>query len=91
MPPWPTGAVRAPARRSSGGSVFPAQSDRIEWMEALLLLFAFSSPIWTPIVFIAFALGRQKFSLAFLFAFITAEAVSLAIFVTMVSHAIPRQ
>ena len=47
----------------------------------MLYIFGFllvsSSPIWVPLVALAYAIGRKKFSLLFLFAVLTAEAISL--------------
>jgi hypothetical protein len=51
-------------------------------MREFLLSFMLSSPLWTPIVFGAYALGKKQFGLAFLFLFITSEAVSLVMCMT---------
>ena len=41
-------------------------------------LFLITVPFWLPIVAAAYAIGKRQFSLRFLFAVITAEALSLA-------------
>ena len=38
-----------------------------------------TGPIWVPVVFLAYALGRRQFSLMFLFVAITTEAIALAV------------
>jgi len=52
-------------------------------MEGLFLLFGgafiLSAPLWVPLVALAYAIGRKRFSLLFLFALITAEAISLGL------------
>lgn len=48
---------------------------------ALLITLVYSSPIWIPLVFLAYAVGRRRVGLLFFFALITAEAISLAIYV----------
>jgi hypothetical protein len=60
-------------------------------MHALLLLLAISSPLWIPIAFAAYAVGRRRFNLKLLFAFLTVEAIALAVFVTMVRDAVPER
>jgi hypothetical protein len=59
---------------------------------AMLALYAaVSSPLWVPLVAIAYAAGRRKFSLLFLFVAITAEACALGIlmfFAYLFAHAV---
>jgi hypothetical protein len=38
-----------------------------------------SSPLWVPIPFLCYAITRKRFSVAFLFLLLTAEALSLAV------------
>jgi hypothetical protein len=49
-------------------------------MHDLLLAFMYSCPLWTPLIFGAYALGKKQFGVAFLFALLTAEAVSFVPF-----------
>lgn len=44
------------------------------WIAALLI----SSPLWIPLLFVAYAVGRRQFSLKLLLGLITAEAFALA-------------
>jgi hypothetical protein len=50
-------------------------------MFIVLLLFALleSAALWIPIAFVAYAIGRRQFSIKWLFLFLAAEAVGLAI------------
>jgi hypothetical protein len=43
----------------------------------LIISMVFGSPVWLPIVFAAYAIGRRQFSLLVLFLLLTAEAVSI--------------
>jgi hypothetical protein len=54
-------------------------------MFIVLLLFALleSAPLWIPIAFVAYAVGRRQFSISWLFVFIAAEALGLAITISM--------
>jgi hypothetical protein len=57
----------------------------------LALYAAVSSPVWVPFVAIAYAVGRRKFSLLFLFGAITAEACALGVlmfFAWLFTHAV---
>jgi hypothetical protein len=47
-------------------------------MMGVALCWACSAPLWVPLVFLAFAVGRRRFSMWLLFALLTAEAVSTA-------------
>lgn len=38
-----------------------------------------SSPLWVPILFLCQAIAQRRFSLEFLFLFMTAEAISLGV------------
>jgi hypothetical protein len=45
--------------------------------ELVALLVIIASPLWVPILFVCYAIVEKRFSLAFLFLFVTAEAISL--------------
>ena len=45
-------------------------------MIGVLLCWFCSAPLWVPLVFVAFAIGRKRFGLGQLFALVTVEAVS---------------
>lgn len=49
----------------------------IELIALFGMLFSVSVPLWFPIVAAAYAVGRKRFSLRFLFVVITAEAILL--------------
>jgi hypothetical protein len=57
--------------------VDPAIAAYIVFVSLLL-----SSPLWVPVAFFAYAVGRRQYSLQALFAFFILEAVSLAVAVT---------
>jgi branched-subunit amino acid transport protein len=46
-------------------------------MLEFLLVFLYTAPLWTPIVFAAYAAGRKQWGTRFLFALVAAEALSL--------------
>ena len=55
--------------------------------EALIIIpwgLALLSPFWIPMVFLAFAIGRRRFGIGFLFALLTVEAISIAFFVAVI-------
>ena len=37
-----------------------------------------SAPVWIPVVFAAYAIGRKQYGLKLLFALVTVEAIALA-------------
>ncbi len=43
------------------------------------LLFGYVSFLWVPLVFLTYAIARRRVSLRFYFAFITIEAVAIAV------------
>jgi hypothetical protein len=43
----------------------------------LVALVTITSPLWVPILFVCYAVVQKRFSLAFLFLFVTAEAICL--------------
>jgi hypothetical protein len=45
----------------------------------LFIFLVFPAPIWIPIVFAAYAIGRRRFGLGVLMALMTAEALSLGL------------
>ena len=47
-------------------------------IEFVLLGAIYSTPVWLPICFAAYAMGRREHSIRFWFFLITAEAVALA-------------
>ena len=49
--------------------------DRAIWSAMIVL--SQSPPYWVPVVFLAYAIGRKKFGLRFLFLLLTVEAVSI--------------
>ena len=51
---------------------------RTSELEFVLLATLYSTPVWMPICFAAYALGRRQQSLRFWFCLVTAEAIALA-------------
>ncbi len=67
------GGVIATGRIWRPGGLSPIPYDRI------LLMFLANAPIWTPVVFVAFALGRKKLTVPMTIAFALMEAAAIGI------------
>ena len=81
-------AFVAPALRSAmiramdALTIFAAVIDYIQpvppmTLEIVVRMAAKSSFLWVPLIFIAYALGRRKWGLWFLFAFTASEAIAV--------------
>ena len=49
------------------------------YLVAMVVAALLSVPVWLPLVFVGYAMGRRKFSLSLVFLLVTLEAASLGL------------
>jgi hypothetical protein len=50
-----------------------------------------TSPLWLPLVFVAYAIGRRRFGILLLLVLVTVEAISISAILAVLKYTFPAQ
>jgi hypothetical protein len=54
-------------------------------------LFLLISPLWLPLVFVAYTIGRRRFGILLLLVLVTVEAISISAILAVLKYTFPAQ